>query len=47
MEAMSESERFEHGCLSRELAEALVVAAIQGLFLMEEQDGNLQITKKS
>lgn len=33
---MSESERFEYGGLTRECEEALVVAALQALFLLPE-----------
>lgn len=36
MEMTNESQRFENGGLGRECEAALVVAALQGLFLMEE-----------
>lgn len=39
MEFMSESSRFEHGGLARECEAALVVAALQGLFLLPEELG--------
>ena len=40
MEFTNESERYQHGGLARECEAALVVAALQGLFLMEkENDG--------
>lgn len=38
MEFMSESERFEYGGLARECDAALVVAALQALFLFEKNN---------
>jgi hypothetical protein len=46
MEIMSESERNDHGRLGRECEAALVVAAMQGLFLSQEnEEDNEQSTQ--